>query len=430
MNRSTFSRVVARSAVASIAAGALVLSGCSVSPDASANGEEKVTELVIPTNVSPWLDSYKKIISDYEEETGIKIILKEYPFEGLRTKQINDVQNQSQTFDLYQIAEADTSRYYEDGWVQKLSDVDPSFTWPKNVISFAGIGEWNDEARKTEQGGTPYALPIMGIIQEFMYRKDIYKELGLSVPETWEEVVANAEKAMDDGAIEHGYAVRLKGESFDFTSYLHSYGGDWFTDEWEPALDTPEAKKALEMFATLTALGPDAPQTMGQAEETAVVQGGTVLQANLVSSVATALEDPNASSVVDQMGYAMLPGQTPHSGAWAIGIPAGISDARAQAAYDFMTWITGKEAQQAWTEYGGVPVRSDIESDDPSIQLIAESADYLLAPPRYPFTSEMYETTDVVLAKAATGDISVDEALATMQDELRRLAIDAGYLEE
>ena len=44
---------------------------------------------------------------------------------------------------------------------------------------------------------------------------------------------------------------------------------------------------------TLYNLGPDAPQTMGQAEETALMQGGTVLQANLVSSVATDADAPD-----------------------------------------------------------------------------------------------------------------------------------------
>ncbi|MGF3056774.1 ABC transporter substrate-binding protein [Microbacterium sp. YY-01] len=428
MKNSRSRRPLIRAAIA-ITAGALVLSGCSAN-NSGGGAEGEVTELIIPTNVSPWLDSYKKIAAEYERETGIKITLKEYPFDGLRTQQINDVRNQSHTFDLYQIAEADTGRFYEDGWVQKLTDVDENFTWPENVISFAGIGEWNADKRLTEEGGTPYALPIMGIVQEFMYRTDVYDKLGLDVPTTWDEVIANGKAAMDAGEVDYGYVVRLKGESFDFTTYLHAMGGDWYTEDWEPALDTPEAKKALELFTELTELGPDAPQTMGQAEATAVMQGGTALQGNLVSSVATALEDENESSVVGKIGYALMPGQTPHSGAWALGIPAGLPEARTQAAYDFLTWITGKEAQQAWTEFGGVPVRTDIESDNPAIEQLKESSEHLLAPPRFPFATQMYETTDRVIAEAVTGQISHDEALATMQEELRRLAIEAGYLQE
>lgn len=436
MNHSRVRHITTRAAVAFVALGSLALASCSSPPPSnddggsSSGGDNEVKELVIPTNTSPWTDSYKKIIADYEAETGVKVTLKTYPFAGLRTKQINDVQNQSHTFDLYQISEADTGYYYESGWVQNLTEVDPDFTWPENVIHFAGIGEWNAEDRITEAGATPYALPIMGIIQEFMYRKDIYKELGLDVPKTWDEVIENAKTAMDAGKIEYGYTLRLKPPSFDFTSYLHSYGGDWFTENWEPALDTPEARKALDTFIALAKLGPESPQTMGQAEETALMQGGTVLQANLVSSVATALEDPNLSTVTDKMGYAVLPGQTPHSGAWALAIPSGLSDARTQAAYDFLTWITSKKAQQSWTEYGGMPVRNDIESDAPQIQVLSESEEYLMAPPRYPFTSKMYETTDRYLSEVVAGQISEDEAIDAMQKELRRLAIEAGYLDE
>lgn len=402
------------------------------------SGDGEVTELVVPTAETPWLDSYREIIADYEEQSGITVTLKTFPFEGLLTQQANAIQQQSDAFDVFQINERWTGQFYANGWVQPLTSIDPDFSWDDALMSFDGVGRWDADRNLTSPDGEVMALPINGNILLFTYRKDLYDELGLEVPETWDDVVANGQAALDAGAVKHGYVLRGKTPSFDFESVLQSYGGDWFADDgsWTPTANSEEGREALEMFIRMAELGPDQPQTVAQAEAVSLMQSGEALQAALVVAAAVPLEDPDASLVAGNVGYAVVPSgpvaRTPVSGTWVLGIPAGLPENRARAAYDFITWLTSQEAMQAWAGYGGVPTRTDVLTDDlaaerPELQAMIDSNEYISAPFRYPFQAQMLQSTRQHLGEAVGGSTGIEDALGAIDDDLTGIVEESGF---
>ncbi|TDE11224.1 ABC transporter substrate-binding protein [Jiangella asiatica] len=413
-----------------LVAAAPAASCSSTGPNASPGD---LTELNLSAVEAPWLGAYQDIIAEYEAETGIEVNLTSFPFDGLMTQQANAAQIGSNAFDLFLINEQWVGLFYDNQWVQPLTDVDPDFSWDPDLIEFDGVGRWDTGTRTTALDGDPYALPINGNIHEFMYRADVYQQLGLRVPTDWDEVVANAERAVADGAVDEGYVARGKTPTYDFSAVLFSYGGSWFTDEaggdWTPAIDTDEFRAALEQFKALADVGPPAPQTIAQAEAISLMQGGTVLQSALVTANAAPLEDPNASHVAGRIGYAVLPGRTPVSGTWVLGVPTGLPEERTQLAYDFLTWLTSKDTMQAWADNGGVTTRSDVVSDRPDLRVIIESADDVRGGLRYPFTPAMLDITDPVISQYLAGSMSLDDAVHEMQDALTEVVTDAGFLE-
>ncbi len=427
-----------RTAFLAVAAGVSVaLTACASSTPAEPTGTgsktaSTVKQLTIPVAETPWLPSYQKIIADYKAETGVDVVVKSFPFDGLLTQEANAAQSGSNAFDVFQLNEQWVGQFYDNQWVQPLTDVDPSFSWDQGLISFDGVGQWDADARTTSPKGVPYSLPINGNIQEFMYRTDLYDQLGLKVPTTWDQVVSNGKAAKDAGAVDNGYVLRGKTPTYDFSALLFTYGGKWFTDElggdWTPAINTPEGKQAIEEFKALADIGPAAPQTVAQAEATSLMQAGKTLQATLVAAVAAPLEDPAASLVAGKIGYAVLPGQTPVSGTWTLAIPTGLPADRAQAAYAFMTWLTSKDAQQKWVGYGGVTTRSDITSDRPEIQTIVKSADKIRGGMRYPFTPALLDVLDPILGQYVAGTVSTDDALKQMDEGMTKVVKDAGFL--
>ena len=66
------------------------------------------------------------------------------------------------------------------------------------------------------------------------YRADLYKAAGLKVPETWDELQANAAKLHAPPAV---YGMVPRGArsasdiSYDWMPYLHGHGGGIFKDE-------------------------------------------------------------------------------------------------------------------------------------------------------------------------------------------------------
>ncbi|NED99492.1 extracellular solute-binding protein [Phytoactinopolyspora halotolerans] len=443
MGRRGFLRAMAGAGLSVPALG--VLSACgdggggggSLGSGGSGGGDGEVSELIVPTAETPWLPSYRDIVADYEQETGVKVTLKTFPMDGLLTQQANAIQQQSDAFDVFQINERWSGQFYSNGWVQSLAEIDPDFSWESNLMRFDGVGQWDAQRAMTSPDGEPMALPINGNILLFVYRKDLYDELGLELPQTWDELVANGEQAKDAGAVEHGYVLRGKTPTFDFESVLYSYGGSWFADAegWTPAITSPEAEEALAMFVRMAELGPAEPQTVAQAEAVSVMQSGEALQACLVVAAAAPLEDENASLTAGKLGYAVVPGgpvdQTPVSGTWTLGVPAGIPEERARAAYNFITWLTGQEAMQAWAGYGGVPTRTDVLTEEtteqrPELAAMIESDPLIRAPIRFPFQGQMLQSTERYLGEAVAKSKTVPETLAAIEQDLRRIVDEEG----
>ena len=74
-------------------------------------------------------------------------------------------------------------------------------------------------------------VPINGNVEVFFYRRDLYEQKGLKIPETWDEALSNATK-LNDGARVYGFVHRDDRESAlaDFSNYLFSFGGDIFAN--------------------------------------------------------------------------------------------------------------------------------------------------------------------------------------------------------
>jgi len=134
--------------------------------------------------------------------------------------------------------------------------------------------------------------------------------------------------------------------TYDFMPLLRAYGGDWYTPDYQPAINSAGSVTAMEMFKRLLSLGPPQPQSVGQAEVIATMQGGQSIQCHTVAAAAAQLEDPSKSRVAGKLGYAEMPAGSagkpaPTSGVWSLTIPKGLPAERARAALDFITLHRG-----------------------------------------------------------------------------------------
>lgn len=405
----------------------------------------KLTELVVPINVSPWLPAFQKLATQYERESGVRITLRQFPYDGLKTAMTNAIQGGTHPFDLFLLDEPWTGQFYANGWVRPLSDIDSSYAWDPQLIDYAQLPRWDPKKRAGTPDGAVMGLPINGNVNLFVYRKDLYQQLGLSVPKSFEDVVANATKARNSGKIKYGYVVRAQatttGQSItiEFMPLLRSYGADWYTPDWKPGIAGPGAVAAMQMFAKLASFGPPQPQTVGQAEVIAAMQGGQALQCHVVAAAAAQLENPEKSKVAGKLGYAVMPsGSTgkpaPTSGTWSMTVPSGLPSKRAQAAYKFLTWVTSAERQLAFTKNGGIPTRRDTY-DSPGLPAtaraylaaIAEGLPNIRQSVRYPFAADMLPPTERALSAITAGKTPVKAGLDNLAKTFHDVASKAGY---
>jgi multiple sugar transport system substrate-binding protein len=427
---------------------AVAVAGCGDNggPLGEGNGNGVATSLTVPANESPWLGAYQDAAQAYETEAGGQITFREFPYDGLRTAMINAIQGGTLPFDLLHMDEPWTGEFYDNEWATPLTDIDSEFTLDPNIITYDALPTWDTEQRRHTDDGTVMGLPINGNVNIFIYRQDLYDELGLTVPTTFEEAYENGRIAQDSGQVRFGYVVRAQGTdsgqsiSYDYMPLLRSYGADWYTEDWQPAVNTPEGVAAMEMFQRLVSLGPPQPQTVGQAEVIAAMQGGQALQVHVVAAAAPQLEDPSASRVAGQLGYTKLlaaesTGQpAPTSGVWSLAIPRDLPEDRARGALGFITWLLSDEGQLEFTTAGGIPTRTETYDSDelpeaaqkylPAIQ---DSLAEIRQSVRFPFSAQMLPVAERSLESIAAGDVPVQEVLDDLAEELAAIARDAGF---
>ncbi len=92
--------------------------------------------------------------------------------------------------DLFYLRSFSTSRQlYEEGFLEPLDDL-PGLS---ENFSEAALSPWSTE------DGVPYGVPFIAVSHGIYYNMDLFEELGLEVPETWEELLEVAQAVQDAG---------------------------------------------------------------------------------------------------------------------------------------------------------------------------------------------------------------------------------------
>lgn len=412
------------------------------------SGGGKVTELIVPTAKSPWLDAYRTVAATYREKSGISVTLREFPYDGLFTQQTNAVRSGNFPFDVFQVDEFGVDQFFANRWVQPLNDIGPSFRFDPQVVTYADLPFWDASSKSHRGGGQTMSYPINGNLDLFVYRKDIYEDLGLSVPKTWQEAADNAAKIKGSGKIRYGSVLRTQATTsglsctYEFMPVFYSYGGAWFeaddSGKLTPTVDTPAAIDAATMFRRFAELGPAETETIGQAEVISLMQGGQAAQTWVVAAAAAQFLDKDKSQIADTVGFAEVPaGSTgraaPTSGTWSLCIPAGLPAERATAALDFITWMESKETQTAFVAAGGIPTRKDVlnaaAKSGPASSYLAPLRDSIadVRPSvRYTFGAEMAAATETTISQIAAGAVSPKAGMSRLQTTLEQIVQKAG----
>lgn len=431
------------------------LAACSSSPSRTVTssstqshtpGGTALPAISVPTAVAPWTPAFLAAVARYTKETGHQVNASTYPFAGLLTVQTDGMLHGSNQFDLMMLNTAWTGDFFDRGWIVPIGELDPAFTWPSGLIEYGGCCRWDTEQKVTSLTGTPMALPMLGNIQLFYYRKDVYDKIGLAVPTTWEQVIANAHAAMRAGAIRYGYAIRGQADiggyanTFDFGGILGSYGGRWFADaakgDFTPVINDAAGQAAMAEWLRLAKVGPPSPQTVGQSEIQALMQSGQLLQAELVDASYAPMDNPSQSRVVDKVDYALLPAGTgpgathsPLSGIWALGVPVGLPKARQDAAYQFMSWMASTANQIPYAASGGIPTEQGVYTSSLAkeekfryMSAVAESTRYVRSGLTYTFTVPMTNITEALISQIVAGDLSIKAGLDRIAEGLKTVA--------
>ncbi|MGO4429306.1 ABC transporter substrate-binding protein, partial [Streptomyces sp. MCAF7] len=150
---------------------------------------------VLMVNNPQMMDLQKLTAKHFTKETGIRVNFTVMPENDVRDKISQDFSNQAGQYDVATISNFEVPFYAKNGWLLPLDDHvgdDKAFD-QKDILP-------SMRQSLTADDGKLYAQPFYGESSFLMYRKDVFAEKNLNMPEhpTWQQVADLAAKV--DGA--------------------------------------------------------------------------------------------------------------------------------------------------------------------------------------------------------------------------------------
>lgn len=372
----------------------------------------------------------------------------------LRQRLTTDIATNSGQFDLMTIGAYEAPIWAKKGWLAPMSGLPADYD-EADLIKPVREGLTVD--------GKLYALPFYAESSMTYYRKDLFEQKKLTMPQhpTWDEVAKLAAQLHDPAKGVYGICLRGRagwGENMAIiTTMANAWGGRWFDEQWQPQLSSPEWKKSVNFYVDLMRKnGPPGASSNGFNENLVLFSSGKCGMWVDATVAAGMLYHGKDSKVSDKTAFAPSPQQVTDKGShwlwiWSLAVPK--SSKSQDAARKFAAWATSKEyinlvakdsgwalvppgtrnSTYASAEYKKVSPFSDFVLD--AIQT-ADANKPTLKP--VPYTGVQFATipefqsigtvTGQAIAGALAGKTSADAALDAAQAQAVRMMRQGRYI--
>ncbi|WP_446719300.1 ABC transporter substrate-binding protein [Herbaspirillum sp. WKF16] len=262
----------------------------------------------------------------------------------LRQRLTTDIATNSGQFDLMTIGAYEAPIWAKKGWLAPMSGLPADY-------------DEADLIKPVREGlsveGKLYALPFYAESSMTYYRKDLFEQKKLTMPQqpTWDEVAKLAAQLHDPAKGVYGICLRGRagwGENMAIvTTMANAWGGRWFDEKWQPQLSQPEWKKSVAFYVDLMRkYGPPGASSNGFNENLVLFSSGKCGMWVDATVAAGMLYHGKDSKVSDKTAFAPAPKAVTDKGShwlwiWSLAVPK--SSKSPEAAKKFAAWATSKE---------------------------------------------------------------------------------------
>lgn len=289
---------------------------------------------------SVYADAARQMVTEFEEKTGCKVDIVDFPYVTLHEKALLDLT--SGTTSSYDVI--DVASQWDGEFAPFLTDLTPYIekdsydmsVFIENVLNNCGI--WQ---------GTPIGIPNANTPQVFAYRTDL---LPNGISDTWDEY----RKEVIDLTSGSFYGTTIAeapgqlGGVFDYI--LWSMGGAWADENWNVTIDSEESRKALLHLKEINEKAMDKANISWGVEESikAFLDGkAAVCETWPTLGITQNADDPAKSKIAGKWALDVIPyentGVTLLS-AWDVAIPSGSENK--ELAWEWIKMYTSAEKQQ------------------------------------------------------------------------------------
>ncbi|MDJ0357131.1 sugar ABC transporter substrate-binding protein [Paenarthrobacter sp. PH39-S1] len=329
--------------LAGAAAVTLALSGCAP----AASGEGAKADIVVAIVANPQMKDAISLQDDFKaKHPDVNVKFVTLPENEARAKITASVATGGGEFDVVMISNYETQMWAKNGWIEDLQPMADATSGYDTADFIPTIKD------ALSYKGDMYSVPFYGESSFLVYREDLFKQAGLTMPAhpTWAEVSALAQKLNDPSKDFAGICLRgLAGWGevmAPLDTVINTYGGQWFDKDWKARLDSPQVKSAVTDYVDLlqTAGQPGA-ATSGYGDCITRYSQGKAAMWYDATAMVSSIEDPSSSLVAGKSGYAPAPVKDTKSAgwlySWSLAVPT--TTKHKAAAWDFISWMTNKD---------------------------------------------------------------------------------------
>ena len=319
--------------------------------------------LICCTAAAQFASLIEQTQQEFTPLTGITVTWSGTPFGSFKDKLLTEASSNTGNFDLVA---------WVDSWGAQLEP----FVLPLNDriaeanVSLDDFPEAYLEAGRLGTEDTVYGLPLRGHAFMLFYRTDVFDELGLEVPTTWQEVYQAAqtvEEQTDLDGVSLYYGVGTGQNLFAWLSMLWGAGGDIFDENYRPVFNNETGVEVTEFYASFLQDGLAPPDAIAADEALAVLvmsQGNAAMIPGW-SWLYEGFVNPESASeeVANNFSFVAAPGwQGGEAVSYGYIWPAGIleSSRNQDAAWEYLKWLTSTEVGQQVVLDKSVPELSTV----------------------------------------------------------------------
>ncbi|WP_127794403.1 sugar ABC transporter substrate-binding protein [Agromyces sp. LHK192] len=410
---------------------ALALSACAggSSDGGSADGEGKTLDVWIMQGTNPDSEAFFDAVGEaFTEETGAELNVEFVEWADAHDRFVTSIAGGTSP-DVAETGTTWTAEFADAGALAPITEyVDGDDLGGDLVEGLVESGTYDDEL---------YGMPWYAGVRSLVYRADVFTELGLEAPTTWDEIVAAGDAIKAAHPEMSAFAVPGDAE-FGVYPWVWGAGGEVSVDEdgeWVSGLDSAESQEGIGFYTGLATEHGFSSAGATTWKETDVLDNfaqGNVAMALMGSWTPAAIVEKNAD-MEGKFAATPIPGQ---DGGIAPSVLGGSHLSMFETADDkdlawaFMKLMTTGEFAEQWgAETGYFPgqtslLEESLESDDPLVTPFAtqmvDGGGALPVTPKFGAV-QAKKTTNTAIQAILSGQKSVEQATADAAAEMNEI---------
>ncbi|MEN0022517.1 MAG: extracellular solute-binding protein [Microbacterium sp.] len=348
-------------------------------------------------------------------------------FGGQVTKTTATLAGDTGTYDIIETYGFVIPGFGEEEKLVPLNDL-----WDKYADDY-GLGDISQSmVEGMSYDGDIYAVPMQAQMFVMAYRTDIFDDLGLEVPTTFDEMIDAAEAIKGAGLMDYPIALpwlATADVTTGFQGAMNSLGADFVTADGEVTLDTPEAKQAVEAMLALKPYMDPQVTTFDQPKVQQQMFNGTAAMSIMFSGRMFDLTLDSNSKFADSFGFAGAPKVTSDAeysynrlsiDGWSIPFNTKLDH---DMLFQMMASAVSEDASKASVP-AAYPAREGMvtEKNSPYGAAANDSIASAMPPIVSPIAADITNEIRPILVSILNGQIAVDEGLAQMQAAGEKIA--------